>query len=239
MENTLEMEVMQSFGIVVRQACRTAKEKYKSNFQLVDAADTILDETMKLKRSQGGEQATWSRFCTQLEAIIGSELPAHHPLAKLPKDDVKEAQACLAQHGYTAPAPAKAQAQVSKKANQSGPSLQQNTHKFLELLANWVCSKCGNKGHKPKDCTNPPNPKGAELAEKARVEVTKRRTERLSRETTRRRLRDANDKIAAQDAAEPGSPTKKGKTHEQIVAGLAGVNWDSTAFEDEDGEDAF
>jgi hypothetical protein len=46
--STLELEVLQSFDIIVRQARRATKDRNSSNFQLLDAADIILNKTLLL-----------------------------------------------------------------------------------------------------------------------------------------------------------------------------------------------
>ena len=71
-----------------------------------------------------------------------------------------------------------------------------------------MCNKCRQKGHFPRNCRNKPNPKAAELVEKARQQATQERIKRQSQSAQRNCLTNANNNAQEQPDKAPAPASR-------------------------------
>jgi hypothetical protein len=92
-------------------------------------------------------------------------------------------------------------------------------------LENWVCGKCGLKGHMISKCNKPTNPKAAELVQKAREEAAERRRDMNTKKYKRAKLQ-ANNKGSHESSNSEASPG----TTTVVSAGLSVAKTPNTTY---------
>ncbi len=155
-KKALEREVLQMIFEALRQVCRNTKD-CKHSAALINAAEYTGHSLMTWSRDEAME---WHTLHSQLSYMLSNELPT---------EDVREGKRKA--DGNPLALAAKHQHKGKPQGKQSASSAPQDSMSHAAWLLNWVCSKCGLKGHQPKRCTNPPNPNAAQLVEQAKCEA--------------------------------------------------------------------
>jgi hypothetical protein len=123
---------------------------------LINVTEYTGHSLMKWSRDETME---WHVLHAQLGFLLSNDLPT---------EEVREGK----RKADSSPLALAAKHQKGKpQGKQSASSAQQSTMTHAAWLVNWVCNKCGLKGHQPKNCTNPPNLNAAQLVEQAKREV--------------------------------------------------------------------
>lgn len=192
-KKALDKEVVQTIFEALRQVCRNTTKDSRNSSALLNVAEFTGHNLMQWSRDETME---WYSLHSQLSFMLSRDLPT---------EDVKEGKrkadnsslALAAKHQKGKP-----------QAKQGSSSAQQGATSNAAWLINWTCSKCGLKGHLPKNCTNPPNPNAAQLVEQAKREAADRRLENDKLRMQRKRINDANDALAAEDDNAPSTVKK-------------------------------
>ena len=226
LKSSLEMEVNTAMLAVLRAACRRTRANHLGNAEdVLDAAESIgteLTETAKQIK-----HVTWCRFQGSVFSMLAMHLP---PEAIKPKkhDPIQQAMALLSNTGYTLVADSTPAGNAGQKKSGSGNDKQLRILRFLE---SWVCEKCGNKGHKKHQCTNPANPNADKMVEKAREEKRVAREVREKKTKQRSNMQRQGEELARRNQSEQNTPNKRQKTTlptTEVDAGLARIDYNDT-----------
>jgi hypothetical protein len=90
----------------------------------------------------------------------------------------------------------------------------------LNRILGWTCEKCGQKGHRRRECKNPPNPNAQKLVQEAKAEAAKKRKERMSKLTQRDRI---NKQQKTESASAVNNNTANNAPKGQVVQ--ANFSW--------------
>ncbi len=161
-KKSLEREVLQTIFEVLRQVCRNTKDS-KHSAAIINAAEFTGHSLMTWSRDQAME---WHTLQSQLSYMLSNELPT---------EDVREGKSKA--EGNPLALAAKHQHKGKQQGKQSAPPPPQDKSPNAAWLKNWTCGQCGDKGHLPKHCTNPPNPNDVQLVKQAKREAAERQLE--------------------------------------------------------------
>ena len=165
LKQSLEMEAVSAMSNLALKACRSCVDDKHAADDAHTAALHIQSQLIT-QRSELSS-VSWLDFQLRTAHLISSHLPSN--------------ATCMP---CTTP---KMTSPVALYSHMDARALERTA----AMIANWTCEHCGLKGHKGKDCSNPPNPDAAALVEAAKAERSKKRKERFEKRTARDRLTKA------------------------------------------------
>ena len=227
----LEKEVNTAVCQVVRAACRRITQATTGDVALYDAA-----EIMAIDLAVVAKQVTsmpWITFQSSTLVMLTMFLPPEaDQCVPCKKQDIREAMTLLTSHGYATPT--KKTGGNTNKGRSTGkkaekqPAASEQEQRYRGDINRWHCNLCGNPGHFPRDCTNPRNPKAAEIIEKVKRDRITERLEREKKEGQRGHMQRQGDRLA-----EESRTSKKAKltgaNDTEVRAGLARIAPQGTA----------